>query len=252
VRYARATLAVAALAAAVAAVVLSFTLECGDAPSEGLVPALVAIAAVALAGAVGIGIGAAAAWGWGLLAFVGVGAVLVPAYNLELAFHNELGFATAWGAFPALTGYFVEAQTMRLEGVAAAAYATAASLAQRALSTPARRAKGSPSTRRTTRQPSRASLMQRLSASSRAEASSGTGWRKAAPLRAASSSSGSIAASCSTVSAVRNAFTASHERRPGSPGPAPTSTTRPITWASATPSRAARGDDGSPACDGPR
>jgi hypothetical protein len=106
---------------------------------------LVTVAAVSLAGAVAIGIGAAAAWGWGLVAFVAVGAVLVPAYNLELAFHTDLGFAIAWGAFPALTGYFVEAQTLRVEAVAAAAYATLLSLVQRGLSTPvrhARRARG--------------------------------------------------------------------------------------------------------------
>jgi hypothetical protein len=100
--------------------------------------ALVALAIASLAGAVAIGIGAAIAWGWGLLAFVAVGAILVPAYNLELALHNDIGFAVAWGAFPALTGYFVEAQTIRLEAVAAAAFAFAASLAQRTLSTPVR------------------------------------------------------------------------------------------------------------------
>ena len=77
----------------------------------------------------------------GLIAFVAVGAVLVPAYNLELAVHNDIGFAVAWGAFPALTGYFVEAQTIRLEAVAVATFAFAASLAQRALSTPVRRAR---------------------------------------------------------------------------------------------------------------
>jgi hypothetical protein len=103
--------------------------------------ALGAVAIVTLAGAVAIGIGAAAAWGWGLLAFVAVGAVLVPTYNLELAFHNDVGFATCWGAFPALTGYFVEAQTLRLEAVAAAAFAFAVSLAQRALSAPVRQAR---------------------------------------------------------------------------------------------------------------
>jgi len=103
--------------------------------------ALVAIAAVSLAGAVGIGIGAASAWGWGLLVFVAVGAVLVPAYNLELALHNDWGFALAWGAFPALTGYFVEAQTIRLEAIAAAVFAFVLSLAQRTLSTPVRRAR---------------------------------------------------------------------------------------------------------------
>jgi hypothetical protein len=104
-------------------------------------PVLVGLAVVSLAGSVAIGIGAAIAWGWGLLAFVAVGAVLVPAYNLELAFHNDVGFAVAWGAFPALTGYFVEAQTIRVEAIAAAAFAFAASLVQRTLSTPVRHAR---------------------------------------------------------------------------------------------------------------
>ena len=103
--------------------------------------ALVTIAIVSLAGACAIGVGAAQAWGWWLLAFVAVGAILVPAYNLELALHTDWGFALAWGAFPALTGYFVEAQTLRLEAIAAAAYGFALSLAQRALSTPVRRAR---------------------------------------------------------------------------------------------------------------
>lgn len=103
--------------------------------------ALVVVAVVSLGGAVAIGIGAAAAWGWGLLAFVAVGAVLVPAYNLELALHSDWGFALAWGAFPALTGYFVEVQTLRIEALAGAGYAFALSLAQRTLSTPARRAR---------------------------------------------------------------------------------------------------------------
>jgi hypothetical protein len=103
--------------------------------------ALAAVAVCSLAGAVAIGVAAAAAWGWGLLAFVAVGAVLVPAYNLELALHTDWGFALAWGAFPALTGYFVEAQTVRVEAVAVALYAFALSLAQRALSTPVRRAR---------------------------------------------------------------------------------------------------------------
>jgi hypothetical protein len=102
---------------------------------------LVALAVVALIGAVAIGIVAAQAWGWGLLVFVAIGAFLVPAYNLELALHNDFGFALSWGAFPVLTGYFVEAQTIRIEAVAAAAFAFILSLAQRALSTPVRRAR---------------------------------------------------------------------------------------------------------------
>jgi hypothetical protein len=106
--------------------------------------ALAALAILTLAGAVAIGVGAAAAWGWGLLGFVAVGGVLVPAYNLEWfggRVHNGFGFALGWGAFPALTGYFVEAQTIRAEAVAAAVYATALSFAQRTLSTPVRRAR---------------------------------------------------------------------------------------------------------------
>ena len=102
---------------------------------------LVVLAVVSLAGAVAIGVGSAIAWGYGLLTFVAIGAVLVPAYNLELALHTDRGFALAWGAFPALTGYFVEAQTLRIEAVAAAAYAFALSLAQRTLSTPVRQAR---------------------------------------------------------------------------------------------------------------
>lgn len=102
---------------------------------------LVALAVAGLAGACAIGIGAARAWGWWLLVFVAIGAVAVPAYNLELALHNDWGFALTWGAFPALTGYFVEAQTVRVEAVAVAAYALLLSLAQRTLSTPVRRAR---------------------------------------------------------------------------------------------------------------
>jgi hypothetical protein len=109
-------------------------------PSRGLA----ALAAASLAAACAIGVGAAAAWGWWLLAFVGVGALLVPAYNLEWwggAVHTDLGFALAWGAFPLLTGYFVEAQQLRVEALLAALYATALSLAQRTLSTPVRAAR---------------------------------------------------------------------------------------------------------------
>jgi hypothetical protein len=102
---------------------------------------LVTLAAVSLLAACAIGIGAARAWGWWLLVFVALGAAAVPLYNLELAVHTDWGFALTWGAFPALTGYFVEAQTLRVEAIAAAGYAFALSLAQRALSTPVRQAR---------------------------------------------------------------------------------------------------------------
>ncbi len=102
---------------------------------------LVAVSVVSLAGACAIGIAAAWAWGWWLLAFVIAGAIFVPAYNLELAFHTDWGLAFTWGAFPVLTGYFVEAQTLRIEAIAAAAYAFALTLTQRTLSTPVRQAR---------------------------------------------------------------------------------------------------------------
>jgi hypothetical protein len=106
--------------------------------------ALITAAVVSLAGAVAVGVAAAAAWGYGLLVFVAVGALLVPAYNLEWfggRIHTDWGFALAWGAFPVLTAYFVEAQTIRVEAVIAAGYAAAASLMQRTLSTTARQAR---------------------------------------------------------------------------------------------------------------
>ena len=105
---------------------------------------LVGLASLSLAGAAAIGLGAALAWGLGLLAFVPVGVFLVVAYNLELLrgrVHSDRWFALAWGAFPVLTGYFVEAQTLRPEAVLAAMFATLLSLAQRVLSTPARAAR---------------------------------------------------------------------------------------------------------------
>src|SRR5205085_11558088 len=105
---------------------------------------LVALALAALAGACAIGIWAAFAWGFALLAFVAVGAVVVPAYNLEWfggRIHNEWGLALSWAVFPVLTAYFAQAQTIRPEAVLAAAYAGALIVVQRTLSTPVRRAR---------------------------------------------------------------------------------------------------------------
>ena len=99
---------------------------------------------VALAGAIGVGIAAANAWGWWLLAFVAVGAVARPAYNLELfggVLHNDWGFALALGRVPGADRLVRRGADPRFEAFAVAGYATALSLAQRALSTPARRAR---------------------------------------------------------------------------------------------------------------
>jgi hypothetical protein len=103
--------------------------------------ALVVLAVVTVAAAAAIGIWAAFAWTLWLLPFVAVGSFLVFAYNLELLgglFHTDLWFALAWGAFPLLTGYVAQAETVSREALLAAAFATLLSLAQRLLSTQVR------------------------------------------------------------------------------------------------------------------
>ena len=102
---------------------------------------LVGLAIVSVAGACAIGIAVASRTTWWLLAFVAVGAFLVPAYNLELfsgRFHTNLWLGLAWGAFPVMTTYVACAETVRVEAFAAAGWAMLMVLAQRALSTPVR------------------------------------------------------------------------------------------------------------------
>jgi len=106
-------------------------------PSSHLVFAgvLGLVAAVAL-GAIGV-----SETGWVLLPFLVVGPLIVIAYNAELfggLVHNDVGFAAAWGAFPVLTAYVAQADTLVLAPVLAALGAFALSVAQRRLSTPAR------------------------------------------------------------------------------------------------------------------
>ena len=69
---------------------------------------------------------------------------MVPAYNLEWfggRLHNAWGLALSWAAFPVLTAYFAQAETLRADAILAAAYATGMILVQRTLSTPVRRAR---------------------------------------------------------------------------------------------------------------
>jgi hypothetical protein len=106
---------------------------------------LVALAVASLGAACAIGVWAAFAWDEpALLAFVAVGGLATPAYNLEWfggLVHNAWGFALSWGAFPVLTAYFAQSGAIRPAAVAAAAFATAMTAAQRALSTPVRHAR---------------------------------------------------------------------------------------------------------------
>jgi hypothetical protein len=107
-------------------------------------PVLVALAVISLAGACAIGVWAASAWGWGLLAFVAVGAFVVPAYNLEWfggALHNTWGLALAWAAFPILTAFYAQAVTLRAEAILAAGFGSLLIVVQRTLSTPVRHAR---------------------------------------------------------------------------------------------------------------
>jgi hypothetical protein len=105
-------------------------------------PVLAGAAIVSLGGAVALGAVGVDRVGWGLAGFIGVGVLLVVAYNLELwggVFHRDAIFATAWGSFPLLTAYYAQTATIRLGAVVGAAFAFGLSQAQRVLSTDARR-----------------------------------------------------------------------------------------------------------------
>jgi hypothetical protein len=102
---------------------------------------LVAMSGVSLAGAIAIGVVGAATISLTLVAFVLTGAFIVLAYNLEWfngRFHNAFWLAAAWGAFPALTGYWVNALALRAPALLAAIACFMFTIAQRRLSTPAR------------------------------------------------------------------------------------------------------------------
>jgi len=76
-----------------------------------------------------------------LLLFVGAGAFIALAYNLELfggRFHGGIWFALAWGALPVLATFFAAARGLRAEAAFAAVFATLLSYVQRVLSTPVR------------------------------------------------------------------------------------------------------------------
>ena len=103
---------------------------------------LASLAIVSVAAACAIGLAVAARTTLWLVPLVVLGAFLVPAYNLELLggrLHTDLGFALAWGAFPLVTAYVAQTETLRVEALLAATWATLLSLAQRRLSTDARR-----------------------------------------------------------------------------------------------------------------
>jgi hypothetical protein len=99
-----------------------------------------AVVSVGVAAAIGVAVGLdRTLW---IVPLVVLGAALVPVYNLELLggrAHTDLGFALAWGAFPVVTAFVAQTGALRVEAALAALWATLLSLAQRTLSTPARR-----------------------------------------------------------------------------------------------------------------
>ena len=104
-------------------------------------PVLIAAAVTSIGAAMAIGVFQAAATSWSVLWFVAFGGAVIVAYNLELfggRMHSDFWFALAWGAFPALTASWASALAFNIPGLLVAAACFAMSLAQRALSTPAR------------------------------------------------------------------------------------------------------------------
>jgi hypothetical protein len=103
--------------------------------------ALVGAAIAGLAGALVLGVAGIVQVGWALVPFLVLGPLLVVGYNYEIfggIIHNDVGFAASWGAFPVLAAYVAQTGTLALAPILAASGAFALSLAQRALSTPAR------------------------------------------------------------------------------------------------------------------
>lgn len=142
------------LAAAIAAFFLAVGIgahsldELHGRPLGTLLPrrTLLALAAFGLGGGLAIGVAGVFLISATLAPLVVAGAFLVLAYNLELfggRFHTDFWFAAAWGAFPALTGWWSNSLGLHSprEAITAAAAMLACfwlSVAQRRLSTPVR------------------------------------------------------------------------------------------------------------------
>ena len=99
---------------------------------------LLGIAGVSLVGALLIGVYASLTVGLWMVPFVLFGGLIVLAYNLEWAggrFHSDFWFGLAWGAFPALAGYWANAERLDVQAFLISGACFTLSLAQRALST---------------------------------------------------------------------------------------------------------------------
>ena len=102
---------------------------------------LIAMAVVSLAGAMSLGIVAGISGAVWILPLVVFGGFIVVAYNLGLwsgRFHSDFWFALAWGAFPAVTAYWINSPAINIPVVLLAIGCFTFSLAQRTLSTQVR------------------------------------------------------------------------------------------------------------------
>jgi heme O synthase-like polyprenyltransferase len=113
--------------------------ELHDRPLRSRIPdgILRGIAGTSLVIALLIGVYASSAIGTWAVPFVLFGGVMVLAYNLEWSggrFHSGVWFGLAWGAFPALVGYWANAERLDPEAFLIAGACFVLSLAQRVLS----------------------------------------------------------------------------------------------------------------------
>ena len=98
---------------------------------------LIAIGLSSLAGAAVIGILAIVMISVWAIPFVAFGVFITLAYNMEWfggRFHTDVWFGLAWGAFPALTAYWANAERIDATAVLIAGACFGLSMAQRSLS----------------------------------------------------------------------------------------------------------------------
>ena len=104
-------------------------------------PVLVGLGIFPLCGAIALGATAGVVGSVWTIPFVAFGGFIVIAYNLGLwndRFHSNFWFAFAWGAFPAMTSYWIHSTSITASIVLLALGCFLLSLAQRTLSTQVR------------------------------------------------------------------------------------------------------------------
>lgn len=117
--------------------------ELNGRPLQTAIPArtLGLLGGISIAAAVGLGIASGLLITPWIFPFVALGGFIVVAYNLGLwnnRFHSDTWFALAWGAFPVLTSYWINAEKLGIGVALLACGCFALSLAQRTLSTQVR------------------------------------------------------------------------------------------------------------------